>query len=209
MLGIMAGMKQKDSYVVSLRPRSSLFLTVACAWLVLQVTMHLTLLLTFLCRKLRIFSKFQFVDMVVDIPVGTQRPFFHGPDYSADHRDSPVALVQGGRCPCCAGPRGILDKVVHVPVVVHDSAVVDVPVAQVHVEFWTRLFTCPLLFTTVLWSMSLLRRSTWRCPVSWTWLLTCPVLCVFLVCRQRTPDFSAVAAHQQGVRRGVAPRLMS
>ena len=36
--------------------------------------------------------------------------------------------------------------------------VVDVPIAQVHEDFWTRLFTCPLLFTTVLWSMSLLRR---------------------------------------------------
>ena len=28
---------------------------------------------------------------------------FHGPDYSADHGDFPVALGQGGRCPCLAG----------------------------------------------------------------------------------------------------------
>ena len=55
--------------------------------------------------------------------------------------------LPGGRCPCCAGPRGFFDKVVQMPVVVHDSAVVDVLVAQVDVEMTssrTWFLTCPL-----------------------------------------------------------------
>ena len=34
----------------------------------------------------------------------------HGPDCSSDHRDSPVARLQGGQCPCyagCAGSSGL------------------------------------------------------------------------------------------------------
>ena len=69
-----------------------------------------------LVQKTADFPQFQFVDMVVDIPVGTQRPFFHGPNYSADHGDSPVALVQGG-------------------------AQVDVEMSS----SWTLLLTCPVL----------------------------------------------------------------
>ena len=38
MLGISAGMEQKDSYVACLRPRSSSFSAAACTWLVLWVT---------------------------------------------------------------------------------------------------------------------------------------------------------------------------
>ena len=42
----------------------------------------------------------------------------------------------------------VLDKVVHMPVVVYDSAVLDVPVVLVDVvvsSSWTRLLTCPLV----------------------------------------------------------------
>ena len=105
------------------RPRSSPT-TVVCSWLVLLVTMYFALrslvvvrlqMLAIMagldqqeqfvapCRKLRIFLQFLLIFQVVDFPVVVQRPTPMVLTVQADHRNSPVALGQGGRCPCYAG----------------------------------------------------------------------------------------------------------
>ena len=119
MLGIMAGMKQEDSYAAIVFALVVVFGSMCMAGFAGNDASHVVA--DMLVQKTADFPQFQYINMVVGIPVGTQRPFFHGPDYSADPRDSAVALVQGGRCPCCTGRRGdvqFLDMVVDMPGVV-------------------------------------------------------------------------------------------
>ena len=101
MFGIMAGMNQQ-TVMLRLLLRSSSFLAVACAWLVLLVTMHLTLFLTcLLCAMTG--APF----LVVDILVVVQR----------------LSLMVQTVLLITETPQLLLDVVVDVPVVASARAV--------------------------------------------------------------------------------------
>ena len=120
MLCIMAGMHHKVSY--------ALFMAVACARLFLLVTLHLALCFfpcraasrpvwitswccaccvqqqvpwVSKCRKLRFFLRCCSSPTRSLHHCHDAEAVSHGPDCLVDHRDSPLALRHGDRCPCC------------------------------------------------------------------------------------------------------------
>ena len=80
MLGIVAGVNQKDRYVAR------------CP--------HAVVVMPVVCND---FPQLQHFGAVVDILVVTQRPNFMVPTVQQTREIPPVALGQGGRCPCRAG----------------------------------------------------------------------------------------------------------
>ena len=67
MLGLMAGMDQKDSYAARYRPRSSPIPAVACAWLVLLVLCFDKVVDVPVVRVLQLFQV-QVVEVIFEIP---------------------------------------------------------------------------------------------------------------------------------------------